>query len=355
MRVCFLIFHIGELGGTERATTAVLNGLAASGGYEALHLLEVVPCGPPVFPLDPAIQRAHLFDRHVSLLGAWPRLAALTRRYVLEHRIDVLVVVESTHALYAVPALMGTGTRRIVWEHFNFLATNGKRKRAWGRRIAARFAEDVVTLTERDIALWRDHARPHATMTCIPNIAPPVREGVYPRESRVVLAAGRLSAQKGFDLLLRAWALVEGDARGAGWRLLIAGDGEEREALEHQASGMRVEIVAARAGIEALFSEAGMYVCSSRFEGLPMVLLEAASFGVPVVAFDCETGPGEIVAEGRSGVLVPPGDVAGFAEGMLGLMADAEGRARLSRGARVRAGAFQRDAIVARWRALLDA
>ncbi|WP_310889161.1 glycosyltransferase family 4 protein [Gluconacetobacter diazotrophicus] len=359
LRCCFLIEHIGALGGTERAACQVMTGLAERGGFEAIHLLEVFPVGPAPFPFDPSIRRAALSARKISVLGAWPRLVHRLRAYVRMHAIDVLIVVESTHALYAIPALAGTGVRCVVWEHFNFGVDLGRRPRRWGRRVAGRWADDVVTLTQRDITMCRmgigTGMRAH--LTAISNAAPPVWRTAYPVESRVVLAVGRLVPQKGYDRLIEAWRLLARDPALAAWRLAIVGDGPLRGVLERQIAdaelGERIELAPATVAIETYYARAALYCCASRFEGFPMVLLEAAAAGVPAVAFNCETGPSEIIIDGESGVLVPQGDVAGLAGALRALMTDPVRRARLSVGARKRAEVFALPIVLARWYALL--
>jgi glycosyltransferase involved in cell wall biosynthesis len=357
VRCCFLIEHIGSLGGTERATCQIMTGLAEQGGFEAIHLLEVFPVGPAPFSFDPSIRRAALSARKVSALGAWPRLVRRLRAYVRMHEIDVVIVVESTHALYAIPALAGTGVRCVVWEHFNFGVDLGRCPRRWGRRIAGRWADDVVTLTGRDIAMWRTGMRMRAHLTAIPNAAPPVWRTPYPIGSRLVLSVGRLVPQKGFDRLIAAWGLLARSPALTAWRLVIVGDGPERTALERQIAdaglGERIELAPATVAIEAYYAKAALYCCASRFEGFPMVLLEAAAAGVPAVAFDCETGPSEIIIDGTSGVLVPQGDVAGLAGELRGLMMNPVRRARLSAGAQTRAEAFALPTVLAQWGALL--
>ncbi|KXV63189.1 glycosyltransferase family 4 protein [Acetobacter orleanensis] len=351
MRIGFVIHTIGLMGGTERTCCAVMNGLAA---YADLTLVEVVSEGPPAYFLDERIEREILSAQHVSLLWSAPRLIGGLYRLIKARRLEALVVVESTHALYAVAAARLAGVRCIVWEHFNYNVDLGKRKRRWGRAVAAKWADDIVTLTHRDQSIWQQKARPSARVHCIPNMAPPVSQEPYETAARTVLALGRLSAQKGFDRLLQAWRLVEKDPRSAGWHLTIVGDGPQKAMLAEQAASLeRVSIQPAQKDVAALFGQAGLMASSSRFEGLPMVLLEAAAFGVPIVAFDCETGPAEIIVPGETGVLVPQDDIVGLAEGVLSLMADPEKRQAFSTNGKDRMAFFSRDHVVSLWRALL--
>ena len=352
MRCAFVIQHINATGGTERSACAVMNGLVQRD--VTVHLLELVGNGPPVFPLDDRIPVKSLFEKPVKIFNSWPRIVGKLVRYLKRHRIDTLIVVEATHALYGVAAARLAGCRCIVWEHFNFNIALGRRKRVWGRQIAARWADDVVVLTARDKALWQAGLSPKASLSVIPNMAPPVWQTAYAQTSRLVLTAGRLTAQKGYDLLLKAWAIIEADQRGAAWSLLIRGDGPDRLMLLQQAACLkRVTIAPATPHLDDDYRQAALYVCSSRYEGLPMVLLEAASAGLPVVAFDCETGPAEVVVPEKTGILVPPEDHIGLAEAILALMEQNEKRGAMSDMARLKALEFQEGPIMDRWMALL--
>lgn len=329
-----------------------MNGLVRRGCD--VRLVELVGRGAPAFSLSPDIPLTALFDQPVKIFNSWFRIVWRLSRFLKREKIDTLVIVESTHALYGVAAAKLAGVRCVVWEHFNFNVTLNRRKRVWGRQIAARWADDVVVLTRRDTVLWREGTTVRARLTAIPNMAPPVAERPYPEASRLLLAAGRLTEQKGYDLLLRAWRIVEQDRRSTGWALLIRGDGPDRAALLRQADGLHhLTIVPATGDIDADYARAALFVASSRYEGLPMVLLEAMAAGVPVVAFDCETGPAEIVRDGETGFLVPPEEPEALAVALLELMDDPEQRQRMSGKSRQRAVDFQEGPIMEQWMALL--
>jgi glycosyltransferase involved in cell wall biosynthesis len=134
----------------------------------------------------------------------------------------------------------------------------------------------------------------------------------------VVLGVGRLTRQKDFQNLLRAFAIVR-QQRPA--RLLILGEGEERPALEALIAelglGSDVALPGFVPGAHSCMARAGVFVLSSAWEGLPTVLIEALAMGAPVVATDCPSGPREILRGGELGLLVPPGDSKALAEGIL--------------------------------------
>ncbi len=172
-----------------------------------------------------------------------------------------------------------------------------------------------------------------------------------------VLAAGRLGHQKGFDLLLEAFAgVVHTLGRGT---LTILGDGPERATLAAQAAALGIAPAVRLVGFQenpfAYFAAADLFVLSSRYEGLPNVVLEALACGCPVVAFDCPHGAREIVRAELNGLLVPPEDVASLRAAMLRVLENDDERRRLAANARSSLEPFLAATIVREWEALLEA
>ena len=171
----------------------------------------------------------------------------------------------------------------------------------------------------------------------------------------MVIAAGRLTEQKGFDRLLDAWPDVV--AAHPGWELRIFGDGAEREALERQVEalgiGGSVRLPGFTRTLHDELARASLYVMTSRQEGFPMVLLEAMGTGLPVVSVDCHTGPSDIVTDGVDGRIVPEDDRAALVEAMSALMADAGTRRAYGAAAVEAAARYEPARIAARWEARL--
>jgi glycosyltransferase involved in cell wall biosynthesis len=171
----------------------------------------------------------------------------------------------------------------------------------------------------------------------------------------LVLAVGRHVAQKGFDMLVQAWVRVAAAVPGA--RLRVLGDGPLRAQHERLAQslglGARIEWLAPSADIAAHYAQAALFVLPSRYEGMPLALLEAQALGVPAVAFDCPTGPAEILSE-ATGRLVPAGDVAGLAAALVALLQAPSLRAAMARAAVERSRRlFSPEEHLRRWTALL--
>jgi glycosyltransferase involved in cell wall biosynthesis len=189
-----------------------------------------------------------------------------------------------------------------------------------------------------------------------PTPLPPLDGGTPPLSSRVVVAAGRLNRQKGFDLLVPAFARVLEEA--PDWELRIYGTGPERGALQRQIASLGVDggvrLMGATPQLGSALAEGSLFVLSSRFEGFGMVLVEAMSKGLPVVSFDCPRGPSEIVTDGVDGLLVPAEDVDALATAILRVIGDEAFRRRAGAAALQASQRYDLASIGADWEALLE-
>lgn len=171
-----------------------------------------------------------------------------------------------------------------------------------------------------------------------------------------LVAAGRLGHQKGFDMLLDALAGVVTD--GPAPTLTVLGDGPDRALLEARAAELgltdRVRFVGFQSNPFAYFANADLFVLSSRYEGLPNVVLEALACGCPVVAFDCPRGVREIVRDGVNGVLLPPNDVPGLRAALTRLLQSPAEREKLRARVPSSLDQFTAPTVVRQWEALLD-
>ncbi len=219
---------------------------------------------------------------------------------------------------------------RVAQDHMN-LGTYRPGLRAAILRAYPRL-DAVTVLTEHDLVAYRQAlAGAPVRLTCIPNGIPAKDAPVPAPETKRLVAAGRLTNQKGFDMLLDAFAAVA--AAHPDWTLTIFGGGPWRQRLTAQRDALGLTGSVSLPGIsrhlDRELAAASIFVLSSRFEGLPMVLLEAMSTGLPVAAFDCPTGPAEVLEHGVNGLLVPPQDVGALAAAINELIEDPERRRAL--------------------------
>ena len=366
-----LLTHAWGMGGTIRTTLSTLEHLSAAREVEVLSLVRrreeaffELPAGVRVTALDDQTAPAgpfaraaralpsvltHPDDHHfgnASLLTDLRLLGRLRRM-----RSGALITTRPAFNLLAAE-LAAPGLLTVGQEHMNLRSHRPGLVKAMERRYPR--LGTLVVLTEADRADYAA-AMPGVRVERIPNAVPRLPGPVSALTEDVVVAAGRLNPQKGFDLLVEAWRTVARER--PGWTLRIFGSGEERAELRRriEAHGLYndVLLMGATPDLGAELAQASAFVLSSRFEGFGLVVVEAMSKGLPVVSFDCPRGPGEIIEHGRDGLLVAPEDVDGLARALIDLLGDPEARRRMGAAALEKARAYDRDAVGARWEALL--
>ncbi|WP_316843049.1 glycosyltransferase family 4 protein [Pedobacter gandavensis] len=175
---------------------------------------------------------------------------------------------------------------------------------------------------------------------------------VYPH--RFILGVGRLTAQKGFDVLINAFKRVEEK----NLHLLISGEGEQREALEAQIEALgltaRIKLIGFRENIQDYYRQADMFVLSSRNEGYPNALSEALSLGSPCIATNCEYGPSDLIDHGKNGLLIKTGNIYQLASAMNMILNDPLLKAKISVNARKIQLSNAVEHTTARWTALFQ-
>jgi glycosyltransferase involved in cell wall biosynthesis len=276
-------------------------------------------------------------------LRAAPLLARLIR---LAARSDVVFAMQEGAPMYmAAMAGLLTGRPVVGWVHVCWSETL-QTVSSWHRRASSFFYSLTNTIVVVSSGVGDDLAQfaPRLASRIIPLRNPlPLQEiraqaaGPLPEWSdrafakRTLLAVGRLTQQKGFDLLIAAFADLIG--RGHDLHLLILGDGEDHAKLEEVARTCGVSDRVFMPGFQQnpypFFARAEAFVLSSRWEGLSMVILEAMALKLPVIATDCRHGPREITRDGECGVLVPPGDTAALSAAMGNVVHSSELRQRL--------------------------
>jgi glycosyltransferase involved in cell wall biosynthesis len=292
----------------------------------------------------------HPADNYTPKTDLWSDLALV--RYLRRAGSGVLVATRPSFAFLGAE-IARPGLAVIAQEHLNLEsrrpAMQGDIRSAYGRLDA------VAVLTETDRRAYEDALGGAGRIVCIPNGVPQPQGPPSDLSNPVAIAAGRLTRQKGFDLLASAYAEVARETQD--WKLKICGAGPMREKLlalvAESGAADRVELPRHVPAMLAEMERASMFVLSSRWEGFPMVLLEAMSVGLPVVSFDCPTGPREIVEDRRNGLLIPDGNVDALAAGLTEMIEDEALRRRCSEGALETVANYSVEAIGARWDELI--
>lgn len=354
-RICFIIGVLSNVGGTERMCTVIANSLRNDYDVTILSTWDV---GAPSFKIEPEVAVDYLmrkWEGKIYKLAPWYFDLKL-KRYLSERRFDICVDVDICLAQHTIPAVRGLSTKVVEWEQFSYEHTKSDPELLRCLALAKAEADKIVVLTDQDLEAHISQAGiDDSLVTRIYNPSPLEGCRPSPLTQKNVLAIGRLAQQKGFDLLLRAWASVEEGL--PGWNLLIVGSGEEGPSLERLRDELhlkRVRFRSATTEVEACYDDASLYVMSSRYEGLALVLLEALSKGLPIVSFDCPMGPREVVDDGESGRLVPNGDVAALSVAIIETLSSDGLRRKYSRGALAKSAVFAIAPIRDQWISLFE-
>jgi glycosyltransferase involved in cell wall biosynthesis len=213
--------------------------------------------------------------------------------------------------------------------------------------------DKLVVLTKADEFQWRST---HNNIIQIPNPRPFENTIQSKLDSKRIITIGRLDAQKGYDMLVLAWALVA--KKHDDWFLDIYGIGEWKEMLEKEISRLNLKEKVILHGVTndvtSCYKQSSAYVMSSRYEGLPMVLLEAMSYGLPVVSFNCECGPGEVITDGVDGFLVEATNINQLAEKISLLIENEHLRFQMGKQAFTNVRRFDKMPIMQQWIELFE-
>lgn len=208
--------------------------------------------------------------------------------------------------------------------------------------------DKFVVLTEEDKNQWRELNN----VISIPDPLTFFPEHVSPLGRKRVIAVGRYVYQKGFDLLLKAWSIVE--KKFPDWELVIYGPGDRKpyECMRSELNidAMRCHLNGASTNIQQEYMDSSIFAFTSRFEGFGMALIEAMACGLPVISFDCSCGPRDIIADNKDGLLVQNGDVNAYVCKLALLMGNASLRLRLSAAGRKKVERYKIENIGESWK-----
>ncbi len=348
-KIMFFTGDLSSCGGTQRVLSVIANGLSRRG----YPVLIVSLCGQEhsFFKLEEkiTIYWARQERNAAGIKGSFCYLAAVLKK----ERPRFLVDVDTVLGCYSFfLKRLRPEIYWVSWEHFTFCHPFKKNRllRKLVRRLVVRYADHLVVLTEADKKSYEKKLRPRCLVTRIYNPVSCKDLSLKYRKKPVIFAAGRLVEEKGFDLLIRSWKLLE--QRYPQWSVVIAGDGKDRRRLEKMAKAAklrRLRFTGIVTDIEKYYETAAFFVLPSRYEGFGMTLAEAMSYSSPAVSYACPEGPKEIVADGENGFLVPQGNIKEFARKMGTLMKDDRLRIRMGKKAREDVRRFETELILNEW------
>jgi glycosyltransferase involved in cell wall biosynthesis len=348
LKLLFVIQDAHGWAGTERVTGLIAQGLSEKFDIDILSLSERSESSGGYFS-SPNIA-VHYQPAAKGLFGLIASNIS-SSKFIKKNKYNCVVISGVGEIKHFILARLQLRQKIVAWEHFNASYTHKR----FNRKFAARFCRAIVVLTQADANDWHRFLRPKAEIVRISNplASKPLQSASL--KVKKILALGRLEEQKRFDLLLDAFMLIAQEF--PDWNLRIRGNGSKEEALRQKIQDLglrhRVEILPVTPDVETEYLNASIYAMSSKFEGLPMTLIEAMSYGLPCVSFDCPNGPSEIIADGKNGFIVPYGDTKALAKRLSSIMADEALKTTLGAQARASVEKFAIHPILVEWEKLI--
>ncbi|ENQ6654358.1 glycosyltransferase family 4 protein [Campylobacter lari] len=220
------------------------------------------------------------------------------------------------------------------------------------------YFDALVVLSAKQINQWRKH---HKNVWVIPNFLCSKTSLQGKLQIKNILSVGRMALedQKGFLRLIEIWKLVQKNVKYKEWTLTIVGEGKLKNTIEYKIKKYKLEnsviLRSFTKDIEKEYLHSSIYAMSSLYEGFPMVLVEVSSYGVPLISFDINTGPSDIIENGKSGYLIEDGDLQEFANKLCLLMDDENLRKQMGQSAKENISHnFSKEKVMQKWQELLN-
>lgn len=349
-RIAILISDITTVGGTERVATTIANKLSEGNDITVFSLNNKNKS--PFYNISDNIDiRFAKSKKHL------PKIISMAFT-IKKMRFDKIVIFSMGRLSFEFSLLFYIlGVRNVyLSEHVSFDAFSGWKKIL--KIFAYKLSYKIGVLTDIDVKNLRRNGL--ANVMCLPNISPfedivydNTKTIDYDLRDKVVIAIGRMTYQKNFQEMIRIWSKVNS----TGWRLIIIGDGPDKDELLRiidELSITNIELHPFSTNINNYYEQARLILLTSRYEGLPMVLIEAQSFSVPAIAFDCPTGPSQIIKDQFNGFLIEQKDTNSFITNLDFLLGDEMVQKKMSINSLDNAKQFTSEKIIPLWLDFLE-
>ena len=291
-KLCFIVNSLKNKGGTERVLSQLANDLSVD--YDVTILNRDTVVADSAFDIDSSVEIKALTGGVLTFLS----------KTVNEAKLYDFVVVHNMGNLTPALLLMGIKGKVISVEHSSFLL------RSFFLKLIVRklyYKLSALVLVNNKENCYYSSFFPERNVYNISNPLPfsGKSRNSYDVLSKNVIAVGRLSSEKNFTALIKAWWLL--GEKTSGWTLNIYGDGGERKKLERLIYIKNLDNVFLKGAVEdvaSIYKNSSFLVLTSKSESFGLVLVEALYFGLPVISFDCPTGPATIVSHNVNGLLV---------------------------------------------------
>jgi glycosyltransferase involved in cell wall biosynthesis len=372
MKLLYFIPSLYNPGGMERVLTEKVNYLVKELGYDITIITTEQLGRTCFFPLSDKVKLKNFdidFNKHFNLnylnriIAHYKKLRLYKKKiqYIIENinpdicislcgkeieflsklKTTIPKVAEIHFAMNNRKQFIMSRKSGVFWEFIGNLRTAQLKK-------SIKKLDRLVVLTSADKKQW---PKSFKNIIHIPNPNPLKGDQISIVQNKRVITVGKLDPQKGYDLLVEAWIIVA--AKHPDWTLDIFGQGEWYDLLSKKIKHLnlinKINLRGISKNIEIEYLDSSIYVMSSRYEGFAMVLIEAMSCGLPVVSFNCQYGPSELIVNGENGFLIPPNDLKELANKLCFLIENSDIRRKMSIKAKEYSKKYEISTIMKQW------
>lgn len=356
-KLCFFIFNFNKLGGMEKANSILINELAKSNRYDITLLSLFGVNGKEHFEVlvSPSVRIKYLFSAEFNVRWNSKVVIDAIENEVLSNDYEVVISGDLRTYFAKIKKRNNDKFRLILWEHFNCTQPHSV-VADLGRMYFMKYTDKVVVLTKRDQLNYirKFGYKDKITQIYNPLIVEDVRLADVSKKR--ILSIGRVEKQKGFDQIIEIGKQIAKYCDG--WEWHVYGDGCELESLSYRVVQEGLEDFIKFKGkfnqIEEVYPYYSIYAMTSRYEGMPLVLLEAYAHHIPMISFDCDCGPSEIIQDGKNGFLTPCFDNNLYSEKLLLLVEDDELRMQFSEHCCLHMEEFDLKFVLEQWKVLIE-
>ena len=354
MKICFFLGSFKVNGGIGRVTSMIVNKLSQVSPYQYITLSYFKEDKPNLYPVSESVKQCFLLENYCSmgkllLTGGVQKL----KSFLENEEIDVLVACGALFYPLAVLSCKGTRTRCICWEHTSPNQSSDYRGQRFCRKFGIKHSDINVVLTKSALQMYLEEYYAKNTVQIYNPIDTEIflERKTYDSLSKKIISVGRVSYAKYYQAAVEVAAKVL--PKHPEWSWDIYGYGEEFEEIQNliqiKRLSSQMHLCGQCSNIYERYQEYSMLVLTSRYEGFPMALLEGMGNGLPLVSFDIETGPNEIIQNGRNGFLVNFDDIETMAERVNELIENRERRIQMSNANLEIVPFFESEHIIQQW------
>lgn len=357
MTIAFLVYDISLTGGAERVAINLANEFSKN-PENTIHIISVFKEKDLSTGLLEQVEVEILNNEKCSITKHLFKLSNALKQCVVGNDIEVLVSITAGVVTLAHTALKKTMTKHVYAEHSNLENRTYGCKHRFRQWVGAKYADKIVTLTERDLNNFIKQFKVRADrIIAIPNwYEGEVSDKAYSKSSKNIISVGRLEYVKGYDYLIEVAKIVLNKHKD--WRWSIYGDGSERERVEEKIQENNLEdclLLHGNVSSDKIdYSGSAFFVMTSRYEGLPLSIIEAQCAKLPVISFDCPTGPSEMVEDGVNGFLVEPYSIESLAKKIECLINSESLRVEFSRNSTNGLEKYKKTKVLRQWNTLFN-